>query len=346
MRPVRSLICGVAATTLTMAASFAAHAATILVPVEAIRIQQALDAAEDGDDIVVAAGVYDEDIDFHGKAVRVVGAGAATVIRGTGNGPVVRFASDEGPGSVLDSVLVTGGDAVQGGGIFIAGASPTIVRCVVWDNRASAAGSGIWIGDGSSARLYNNLLAYNATSGGDPHGLQISASAPVVVNNTIVRGDSNGLHVSGFSPATVRNTIFARNGSPGRGRGICDFSNGTAQIFFNDFSRNRIGAFLRNSRDWRFARTIQRERPDDPSLGDNVDGRPAFAARSRRAAANAVPTDYLLAAPDGTRHLAVDAGDPSPACNDLDGTRNDIGFTGGPFAAPSTALPGPGSCGS
>ncbi len=28
---------------------------------------------------------------------------------------------------------------------------------------------------------------------------------------------------------------------------------------------------------------------------------------------------------------AIDAGDPDPAYNDLDGTRNDMGYTGGPF---------------
>lgn len=32
--------------------------------------------------------------------------------------------------------------------------------------------------------------------------------------------------------------------------------------------------------------------------------------------------------------IATDAGNPAPAFNDLDGSRNDIGFTGGPAAAP------------
>lgn len=320
-----------------------AEAATIAVPADFATIQAGIDAAADGDTITVAPGLYVENVDFLGKAVHVVGAGAETVIRGTG-GSVVRFDTGEGNDSILDSVMVTGGNATQGGGIRILGASPTVVRTIVWNNRATSSGSGIYVSGGSEALLYNNLIAYNSNAGGDPHGIQIANSSPYVVNNTVARVDSNGLHTSGATSALVLNNIFARNGSPGRGRGICDFSGGATGIYYNVFFRNRISAFLRNGRDWKTARLIQRDRPDDGALGENVDGKPKFVGRTRRKVDKASPAEFALATV-AKRQRAVDAGDPSPACNDLDGSRNDIGFTGGPYAAPSTALPGPGGCG-
>ena len=52
-------------------------------------IQEAIVAAQEGDVISVAPGTFDEDIDFLGKAIRLIGQGPETVIRGTGNGPVI-----------------------------------------------------------------------------------------------------------------------------------------------------------------------------------------------------------------------------------------------------------------
>jgi hypothetical protein len=45
------------------------------------------------------------------------------------------------------------------------------------------------------------------------------------------------------------------------------------------------------------------------------------------------------------RAEAIDTGDPSLACSDLDGSRNDMGFSGGPFAPGSRMVPGPDACG-
>ena len=322
----------------------ASHAATLTVPGDHATIQAAIEAAVDGDVVSVSAGEHEGDIDFLGKAIRVVGRGEATVLRGSGLGSVVRFTSGEGNDSVLDSVLVTGGNAQRGGGVLVLGSSPTIVRSFVMGNRASAQGSGIHVGSGSPL-LYNNLVAYSTNSGGDPHGIQVSSGEPRIVNNTIVRGDSNGMLFSSGSAPVVWNNVIARNGSAGRGRGICDFSSRQAVIAFNVFYRNRIAAFLRDGRDWRYATGLQRERPDDPGVFENMDGKPSFAGRAHREIARVTPSTFALATDPEERRRAFDAGDPSVACNDLDGSRNDIGFTGGPFASPSTGLPGAGDCG-
>ena len=47
---------------------------TIYVPHDYPTIQQAIDAASDGCTILVSAGTYTENINFHGKAIRLKGA--------------------------------------------------------------------------------------------------------------------------------------------------------------------------------------------------------------------------------------------------------------------------------
>lgn len=212
---------------LLLLTAVSASAATIDV-VEGESVQAAIDLAVDGDLVSVGAGTFVGDLDYLGKAIHVRGVGNATVLRGTGSTSVVRFASGEGASSVLDSVVVTGGVAAEGGGIYVRGASPTIVRNVIVENRAGSRGSGIYLEE-SAARVYNNLIAYNANAGGDPHSVQIVNASPVVVNNTIVRGDSNGILVSGAAslPVIVSNLLVYNGSRPAgfeaRGRGICDF---------------------------------------------------------------------------------------------------------------------------
>lgn len=67
-----------------------------------------------------------------------------SVLLGTGTGPVVAF---------------------TGGAILIRGASPTVQRTVLADNRAAARGSAVALSEGSTARLLNNnLIIYNVTA--------------------------------------------------------------------------------------------------------------------------------------------------------------------------------------
>jgi hypothetical protein len=297
-------------------------------------IQAAIDAAQNGDVIVASAGEYGEDIDFHGKAIAVVGSGPDSILRGTGTGPVVTFDEGETRASVLDSFTITGGIATRGGGIFISGASPMILRNVIRDNRAASQGSGVYI-EASSAELRNNLIVYNGTSGGDPHSVEIVGASPSIINNTIAKGDSNGIILRGASAALVMNNVIANNGSRTReggrrGRGICDFSGGMARIQYNLFHRNRVAALLTNGTDFRRIRGAENEIAPPRLLG-NVDGPARFARRPRKESGEAaIPDDFALLRRGGSR--AIDAGNPDPAFNDADGSRSDIGFTGGPFA--------------
>ncbi len=318
-----------------LCAAAPAGAVTIIVsPGESV--QAAIDAATPGDRIEVQPGTYVENIDFGGKDVSVVGSGPDTVLQGTGVGSVVTFQGGETAAAVLDSMVVQGGSAAQGGGIYIFQASPTVVRNIVYDNRASQRGSGIHV-EQAAPMIQNNLIVYNQTSSGDPHSIEVVDADPTISNNTILRNDSNGVILRGNTTAAVKNNLIGRNGSRGRGRGICDFSPGTTEISYGLFWRNRKAALLTGGKDFGKIRKAQLFL-GPPRLVGNVDGNPKLFMRRPPAIgskkAGALTVAEMAASfrpnPAARRRRAIDAGDPDLAYDDRDGSRNDIGFTGGP----------------
>jgi hypothetical protein len=106
----------------------------MLVPDQFPTIQDAINAAVDGDIISVAPGIYEEEIDFLGKEIIVQGNPGAAIIDGVG-GCAVSFFSDEGPRSILRNFVIRNGYM----GIFLADSSPTIHKVTVCDNEYGVA---------------------------------------------------------------------------------------------------------------------------------------------------------------------------------------------------------------
>ncbi len=98
------------------------------VPADFASIQDAIDGSSSGDTICVAAGTYDETIDFSGKDLVIEGYEGAdsTTIDGDGSGPVVRLASGESAAATLRGFTVTGGEAETGAGLYVENADPTL----------------------------------------------------------------------------------------------------------------------------------------------------------------------------------------------------------------------------
>ena len=161
--------------------------ATFYVPDDYVTIQAAIDAAIDGDRIVVRSGTYTENIDFKGKTLELIGeqGAAATVIDGGQAGSVVRFATNEGFHTVIDGFTITNGKAGLGGGIYCLGASPTIRYNVITDNESTAnyGGGGIYVKNGDPF-IWKNVIDENVAtvSGG---GMRVEYCSPTVMYNEI-----------------------------------------------------------------------------------------------------------------------------------------------------------------
>jgi len=122
------------------------EAAIINVPADFPTIQAAVDASVDLDEIVVAAGVYHENIIFNGKRVTVCSSDptdpsivASTVIDGGANGPTVTIFDGENRDAVLDGLTIRNGSSqfVHGAGVYIVNTRPVIRRCVIENNAAA-----------------------------------------------------------------------------------------------------------------------------------------------------------------------------------------------------------------
>jgi len=84
---------------------------TINVPGDQPTIQGAINAASNGDTVLVAPGTYYENINFNGKAVTVTSSRgpSVTIIDGGQNGSVVTFDSGETMRSGLNGVAIQNG---------------------------------------------------------------------------------------------------------------------------------------------------------------------------------------------------------------------------------------------
>lgn len=187
------------------------------VPAQYKSIQAAIDAAENGDTVLVAPGVYREHIDFEGKTIVVTSQAGPekTIIDGGGKGSVVQFQHGETLASVLNGFTVrNGSDNEQGsaGGIYIGNATPSITSNIVTGN----AGCGIAILF-SSAYIAGNTVTN--TLPGNGYCTAISASIALqgassfgttsIVRNTIEDSPAGG--IAGISTWSVNTVVIDEN---------------------------------------------------------------------------------------------------------------------------------------
>jgi hypothetical protein len=186
-------------------------------------IQSAIDAATDGDTVLVAAGVYAGPINFRGKAVTVEGDGATIV--GTG-GTVVICNNEEGPDSRLIGFTITGGSAPLGGGMYVgAESSPTVIDCVFTGNVAGVSGGGMYIGFESHPTVTGCVFSGN-TAGEGGGMANASESNPAVSDCTFTgnasTGDGGGMHNDSESNPAVTGCTFSDNTAGGDGGGMAN----------------------------------------------------------------------------------------------------------------------------
>ena len=224
----------------TLLFSAPAHGqSTIFVPSNYPTIQSAINAANNGDTVLVAPGTYVENINFNGKAITVTSSGgpALTIIDGNHNGTVVTFNHSETAVSVLSGFTIRNG-YVNGGfgaGIAITSASPTIKSNVVSGNHA-AVGLGIFVNGGSpliQGNTVSNNDQMNAGDGGSGGGgiLIFGGSSGLVqiIGNTITNnnmqsgGQGGGISVAGGG-ALLQGNLVSGNIAYNEGGGITAYN--------------------------------------------------------------------------------------------------------------------------
>jgi predicted outer membrane repeat protein len=139
--------CAVAAFLILSSAVFAE---VRLVPSVYPTIQEGIDAADNGDTIVVGDGTYYEDVNSRGKSITLRSVNpydpnvvAATVIDANGSGTVVTFPNNVSAVCVLAGFTITNGNSSNGGGIRCFNGAITINDCIITGNSATGAGGGI-----------------------------------------------------------------------------------------------------------------------------------------------------------------------------------------------------------
>ncbi|MCO6438691.1 MAG: DUF1565 domain-containing protein [Phycisphaerae bacterium] len=195
-------------------------------------IQEALDAAVDGDTIIVLpstgspAGAYVENILFPAKSITLRSIKpddpvivAATVIDGNQAGTVVTFDDLTPEDATFEGFTVRNGGALVGGGMYLNNAFLRITKCTISDNFAYVLGGGIYITDGAPVLESVEVLRNSSDRGG---GIMVFSADLVASDITLAynhAGGGGGLYLSDCD-TTLSNFMITRNTASNDGAGL------------------------------------------------------------------------------------------------------------------------------
>ena len=192
---------------------------------DAPSLNQALRKALPGDTVMVAGGVYNEDVILR-RGVVVLGSWdyefttrsldlTPSIILATGHGTAVTGTLGADSSTVLDGFVITNGSSKQGGGITLRyGASPVLSNLIIHSNGATY-GAGLFC-HASSPTITDCLIVRNEGDMGG--GIYCTVgSSPVVSKTTIVANSGRigaAVAVSGGSSPTIDRSIIADHPQP------------------------------------------------------------------------------------------------------------------------------------
>lgn len=197
------------------------------VPDDFPTIQAAIDFASTRDMIIVRPGVYEENIDFKGKAVHVRSMEpnnpaviSTTIIDGQQLDSVVSFRLAENADSVLQGFTIRNGRANSGGGLYIRNSSPSIANCVVENNEAINFGGGMFAENGGPILHRITFIGNTAAFGAGAYAFDAS---PAIYESTFTSNaaavNGGGLYAMWSSPL-VDTTDFVSNTAGILGAGV------------------------------------------------------------------------------------------------------------------------------
>lgn len=232
--------------------------AVITVPGDYSTIQAAINAASNGDEIIVSPGTYTENINFNGKNIILRSTDPtnpsivdSTIIDGNNAGTVVSFYNTEDSTCVLAGFTIRNGNtSSSGGGINGGGSQATILCNKIINNTAAGDGGGLYncrgviqknIISGNTASsggglsfcngpILHNTITGNTASGG---GGGLAGCAGDILYNTITNNSANasGGGLS-FCQGNIENNIISQN--------YCNTFNGGGLYYCNYIIKNNI----------------------------------------------------------------------------------------------------------
>lgn len=210
-------------------------------------IQEGLNAAAEGDTVLVALGWYsgplNRGLDFGGTNIVLLSEAGPhhTIIDCEGADRGLDFHSGEGLASVVDGFRITNGAAYAGAGINCSDySSPTIRNCHFRANAASSGGGGLRCSDSSSPSITNVTFSANsATYGGGMIARYESCPAlrnVVFTHNAGVGG--GGMRCERSSYVSLYDVVFSKNEASVCGGGLADMDGAWAGLTNVTFLEN------------------------------------------------------------------------------------------------------------
>ncbi len=149
-------------------------AATICVPADEDTIQEAIEASNDGDTVLVAPGIYAGGINFYGRAITLRASTPYPHLH------IIDCAQSFGiileqilsPETMIRGFTLINARSTDGAAIYCNQANPTIINCVFLESLSISDGGAIYLYE-SNAEIYDCLfLSCSAETGGGIAGIR------------------------------------------------------------------------------------------------------------------------------------------------------------------------------
>jgi len=179
-------------------------------------MQDAIDAAEaaGGGTVHASNGIYTEKISLK-SGVRVIADNIGGVIIDAADTGTVVTAIGVDNTAEINGIIITGGNSIDGAGMYIENSSPIIANCEFINNTASNRGGGIYNNSNSSPLITNcTFLNNSAKNGGGMYNY--GNSSPVVTectfsgNSATAENGGGIINDNGCSPI-ITDCTFAEN---------------------------------------------------------------------------------------------------------------------------------------